>query len=201
MKMQRPWKKRLAMTDFGMDKPTLSQALNGFTSEFGMGSGGTHLLQSPGRNCLYIILFMQSDCKKAFPLFIYSFHLSSCLHITPKQLGCYMVKSHGQLVLVSYSYYYDSTPSLSTLWSTTDLQSLSTVRSYLEASFPLRCFQRLSLPYLATQPCHWRDNWGTRGTFTPVLSYQEQLLSNLKRPRQIGTELSHDVLNPARVPL
>ena len=28
-----------------------------------------------------------------------------------------------------------------------------------------------------------------------------QTLSNLKRPRQIGTELSHDVLNPARVPL
>ena len=28
-----------------------------------------------------------------------------------------------------------------------------------------------------------------------------QGLSILKRPRQIGTELSHDVLNPARVPL
>ena len=26
-------------------------------------------------------------------------------------------------------------------------------------------------------------------------------LSNILRPRQIGTELSHDVLNPARVPL
>ncbi len=28
-----------------------------------------------------------------------------------------------------------------------------------------------------------------------------QLLSNILRPRRIGTELSHDVLNPARVPL
>ncbi len=28
-----------------------------------------------------------------------------------------------------------------------------------------------------------------------------QLLSNFLRPRRIGTELSHDVLNPARVPL
>jgi hypothetical protein len=40
----------LAMTDFCMDKTTLSLALNGFTSEFGMGSGGAHLLWSPGRN-------------------------------------------------------------------------------------------------------------------------------------------------------
>ena len=30
-------------------KTTLSLALNGFTSEFGMGSGGTHLLKSPGK--------------------------------------------------------------------------------------------------------------------------------------------------------
>ena len=28
-----------------------------------------------------------------------------------------------------------------------------------------------------------------------------QLLSDILRPRRIGTELSHDVLNPARVPL
>ena len=74
-------------------------------------------------------------------------------------------------------------------------------RSHLEGGFPLRCFQRLSLPNVATGQCHWRDNPNTRGSFTPVLSYQEQLFSNLKRPRQIGTELSHDVLNPARVPL
>ncbi len=40
-----------------------------------------------------------------------------------------------------------------------------------EVSFPLRCFQRLSRPYLATRLCHWRDNRSTRGTFLPVLSY------------------------------
>src|ERR1700751_1017333 len=40
-----------------------------------------------------------------------------------------------------------------------------------EVSFPLRCFQRLSRPYLATRLCHWRDNRSTRGTFFPVLSY------------------------------
>ena len=71
----------------------------------------------------------------------------------------------------------------------------------LEAGFPLRCFQRLSVPDLATQLCHWRDNWLTRGPSNQVLSYYGQLLSSILRPRQIGTKLSHDVLNPARVPL
>jgi hypothetical protein len=42
---------------------------------------------------------------------------------------------------------------------------------HLEASFPLRCFQRLSLPNVANQPCPWRDNWHTRGSSVPVLSY------------------------------
>lgn len=40
-----------------------------------------------------------------------------------------------------------------------------------EVGFPLRCFQRLSRPYIAMQHCRWRDNCSTRGTFTPVLSY------------------------------
>ena len=43
--------------------------------------------------------------------------------------------------------------------------------SRFEVGFPLRCFQRLSRPYIATQHCRWRDNCSTRGTFTPVLSY------------------------------
>lgn len=34
---------------------------------------------------------------------------------------------------------------------------------HLEACFPLRCFQRLSLPNVANQPCSWRNNWHTRG--------------------------------------
>ena len=44
-------------------------------------------------------------------------------------------------------------------------------RAHLEGGFPLRCFQRLSRPYVATRQCRWRDNRNTRGTFTPVLSY------------------------------
>ena len=43
--------------------------------------------------------------------------------------------------------------------------------SDLEVGFPLRCFQRLSLPNIATLPCHWRDNRNTSGSSIPVLSY------------------------------
>ncbi len=43
--------------------------------------------------------------------------------------------------------------------------------SNLEVGFPLRCFQRLSLPNIATQRCSWRNNWNTRGSSIPVLSY------------------------------
>ena len=44
-------------------------------------------------------------------------------------------------------------------------------RTRFEAGFPLRCLQRLSVPYIATLHCGWRHNRSTRGTFTPVLSY------------------------------
>ena len=84
----------------------------------------------------------------------------------------YRVKPHGQLVLVSLTRYRASTPSLSTSWSRTTLQgALGPGKTHLETSFPLRCFQRLSLPHLATRQCHWRDNRYTRGASTPVLSY------------------------------
>ena len=43
--------------------------------------------------------------------------------------------------------------------------------SSIEGGFPLRCFQRLSCPFIATLQCHWRDNSSTRGMSTPVLSY------------------------------
>src|SRR5690242_20742979 len=44
-------------------------------------------------------------------------------------------------------------------------------RSHLVECFTLICIQRLSQPNLATQPCHWHDNWNTRGSSIPVLSY------------------------------
>jgi len=41
----------------------------------------------------------------------------------------------------------------------------------LGMGFALICFQRLSLTNLATQQCHGRDNWYTRGWLRRVLSY------------------------------
>ena len=48
---------------------------------------------------------------------------------------------------------------------------LASGRTYLKAGFPLRCFQRLSLPHLATLLCRWHDNRSTSGVSIPVLSY------------------------------
>ena len=84
----------------------------------------------------------------------------------------YRVKPHGQLVPVSSRHYCPSTPGLSTWWSATTLQGDQVPgRSHLQARFPLRCFQRLSLPHLATRQCDWRHNRYTSGASTPVLSY------------------------------
>ena len=41
------------MTYFHMGTPTLSSARSVFTTEFGMESGGTHLLLSPGNWLLF----------------------------------------------------------------------------------------------------------------------------------------------------
>nr|AOE06574.1 hypothetical protein [uncultured bacterium]AOE07915.1 hypothetical protein [uncultured bacterium] len=44
-------------------------------------------------------------------------------------------------------------------------------KSHLVVGFALICFQRLSLPDIATQQCSWRNNWYTSGQSNPVLSY------------------------------
>ena len=84
----------------------------------------------------------------------------------------YRIKPYGQLVRLSSTCYHACTRRLSTLWSSTTLQGAQgSGKSHLEASFPLRCFQRLSLPSLATRQYDWRHNRYTRGSSTPVLSY------------------------------
>ena len=47
----------------------------------------------------------------------------------------------------------------------------SSGRTRFEVGFPLRCFQRLSRPHIATLHCGWRHNRSTRGASIPVLSY------------------------------
>ena len=53
-----------------------------------------------------------------------------------------------------------------------DLQRLiQLIEMDLGVGFPLRCFQRLSFPCLATRRYSWRHNRYTIGTSIPVLSY------------------------------
>lgn len=77
----------------------------------------------------------------------------------------------GLLVSVSSMHCCTSTSDLSTRWSSGGLTRLFCGNPHLETCFPLRCFQRLSLPNVANQPCPWQDNWHTRGLSVPVLSY------------------------------
>ena len=72
---------------------------------------------------------------------------------------------------------------------------------HLGEGFPLRCIQRLSPRDIANRRCSWRNSRDTRGRFVRVLSYYGRRPSTLHRPHRIQTELSHDVLNPAHVPL
>src|SRR5438477_60636 len=74
-------------------------------------------------------------------------------------------------------------------------------KSHLECRFALRCFQRFSVLGVAIQLWRRPPNWLTSGPALSVLSYWRGALSLFLRPRRIETELSRDVLNPARVPL
>ncbi len=83
--------------------PTLPSALFRFTSEFGMGSGGSKTLWSPSK------FFNSESC------FCVLYTFNSVLVSSPsKPLGCCMVKPHGQLVSVSSMPHSTYTPDLST---------------------------------------------------------------------------------------
>ena len=116
--------------------------------------------------------------------------------------GVWMWVASRPLVPVGSTPRGASTSGLSTTCSAWGLQRLGAAwNPYLGEGFPLRCFQRLSLPNVANRPRHWRDNRHTRGSSTQVLSYYGQASSGFQRAQRIETKLSHDVLNPARVPL
>ena len=96
--------------------PTLPSAQNGFTSEFEMGSGGSHSLWSPsklvaphqrGIHRNYREQFSMMRFKTVFQFniadsgnaFNQVYVLVKCYFTTLNVLECYMVKPHGQLVL------------------------------------------------------------------------------------------------------
>ena len=92
--------------------PTLPSALRRFTSEFGMGSGGTTALRPPGKFC-FIRLLLRSD--------LICIRLKIFSH-PPKHLRRCKVKPHGSLVPVSSTHRCAYTPGLSTSSSSTFLQ-------------------------------------------------------------------------------
>ncbi len=82
-----------------------------------------------------------------------------------------------------------------------DLPACCCESTHLAACFPLRCFQRFSLPDIATEPA------GRPTTPPPAVRPARSSRTRAspaqcsRRSERIETELSHDVLNPARVPL
>ena len=103
-------------------------------------------------NTRYIIAILPSFVNTFFLLFIFFF-------LALPNLG----QALGLLVLVSSIHYCTYTSNLSTSLSSRDLTHLRFGISYLEGGFTLRCLQRLSRPYLATQLC------SRSATGTPVV--------------------------------
>lgn len=137
---------------------------------FGMGTCGTTLaiITKPyKRACLLSVLPQkrQGICFSDIDAIFSSFTTQYCFVLCVS--GSSEIKPIEQLVPVSYVPYGTSTPGLSTWWSSTALIG----KTSFEVGFTLRCIQRLSLPYIATLRCRWRDNRYTRGMSNPVLSY------------------------------
>ena len=107
--------------------PTLPSALSCFTSEFGMGSGGSNSLLPPDKlveksksdTVLQVSDSYFSKLESQYTLSITSNILyiqvltNKHLRVSKNTWG-YMVKPYGQLVQVSFTHYCASTPCLST---------------------------------------------------------------------------------------
>ena len=153
------------------------------TSVFGKGTGGATRASSP-------------DEEERVPSRPQNLTGRRCRHLTSFQS-----QALGVLVPGRSTRRRASTPGLSSSCSSSRLPGSLPGGPHLGAGFALRCFQRLSLPDAAFRPHGWRHDRYTVGPSTPVLSYWERPPSGPLRPRWIWTELSHDVLNPAHVPL
>src|SRR6185369_4618941 len=170
----------LAVTYFRVRNCTLSSAQTRFTVLFGMGRGGSRLLWPPDwswarRFGAVTPRSAGRDSKEARWDFEIAPRLRDCL------AHGYRVKPHGQLVRVSSRPYGPCTSRLSTSWSRTTLQgSRAPGKSHLGASFPLRCFQRLSLPHIVTRRCHWRDNQYTSPDTLWCARFRDQIGQSAK---------------------
>ena len=80
-------------------------------------------------------------------------------------------------------------------------QSQNCEKARLAVGFPLRCIQRFPLPTIATRPAGRPTTAPPAGRPARSSRTRASPAQPSKRPHRIETELSHDVLNPARVPL
>jgi hypothetical protein len=80
-------------------------------------------------------------------------------------------------------------------------QPQSCEETRLVAGFALRCIQRFALPAVATRPAGRPTAAPPAGRPARSSRTRASPTQSPKRPHRIETELSHDVLNPARVPL
>ena len=125
-------------------------ALAGLTSLFGMGRGGALPPKSP-------------SCLQWYDAFCYVLTVAG----KGRERKCAQGEAFGQLVPLGFgiaafapaAYQRGGLPRPFNRWP------------HLGAGFALRCFQRLSLPNMATRRCGWRHNRYTRGWSSPVLSY------------------------------
>ena len=122
-------------------------ALERFTAEFEMGSGGGAPPESPGKLSTFHDLVCSARCLQAL---INESNQADRVIST----GKLHVLPHFHTQPINVVVYYDSQG-----------------RTRFEVGFLLRCLQQLSLPHLATLHCRWRDNRSTRGASIPVLSY------------------------------
>ena len=149
-----------------------------------MGTGGSSLPSSP--LWLYILCFHSIHTfllRKIYNYIAISYKRLLLFFFEPRKnhrnfcekfsctLSLFKRSSPRPISIGQLLHYCIYTSDLSTLLSARGLTNFRYGIPYLEASFTLRCFQRLSQPHSATLPCRWRDNRCTVGAFIPVLSY------------------------------
>ena len=158
-------------------------ALKGLTSGFGMGPGVSRFAMaavtlSTSTNASPVDglgWFVGWDLLSGRELATRCCELELCVRLCacaywPVWFCTVLGQALGLLVPVGWALLL-YTSGLSTPCSVGGLTHLRGGKPHLETCFPLRCIQRLSLPNVANQPCSWRNNWHTRGSSIPVLSY------------------------------
>ena len=145
----------------GWQRPTLPGGCPPST----IGAGGLNDRVRDGSGCTPTALATNSlACCRLFIVKMQALpkntHFSVSRRISPRPL-----------VPVRCAPYDASTSGLSSWSSPSGLTRFPGEEAHLEVSFPLRCFQRFSVPQVATRLCHGRDNRHTSAASTPVLSY------------------------------